>query len=142
VADYLVKSTSFERFLKQYSAYTTRPWGNSRARVIAPFELPQGLVVKTDQRLVKVDYTAIWYLEGGKDYTTVVTSTKKLFTVSSLTQLANNLPRPQFLRVHKSYIVAFDKISVVERQRIYLDNAVIPFGDTYRAAFAKAVAGY
>jgi two-component system LytT family response regulator len=98
--------------------------------------------VKTDQQLIKVDYAAIWYLEGGKDYTTVATSTKKLLMVSSLTQLADNLPHPQFLRVHKSYIVALDKISVVERQCIYLDNAVIPIGDTYRAALAKVVAGY
>jgi DNA-binding LytR/AlgR family response regulator len=45
------------------------------------------------------------------------------------------------MRVHKSYIVALDKIASVERQRIYLGQAVIPIGDTYRADFARVVGG-
>ncbi|UOQ64776.1 LytR/AlgR family response regulator transcription factor [Hymenobacter volaticus] len=142
VADYLLKPISFERFLKavqrihkQLEQLAEQP------STPIPAVQPKCLFVKTDQRLVKVDYDAILYIEGGKDYTTIVTTTEKLLTVSSLTHLADSLPHPQFLRVHKSYIVALDKISVVERQRIYLDKAIIPIGDTYRAAFAKVVAG-
>ncbi|WP_324670961.1 LytTR family DNA-binding domain-containing protein [Hymenobacter sp. GOD-10R] len=138
VADYLLKPIAFDRLLKAaqrvYAQAATRP-------TPSPPELPKCLFVKTDHRLVKVDYADLWHIEGGKDYATVVTSTEKLLTLISLNQLAEQLPHPQFLRVHKSYIVALDKISVVERQRIYTDKAVIPIGDTYRAAFTRVVEG-
>ncbi len=88
-----------------------------------------------------MSHADIWYIEGGRDYATVVTSTEKILTLSSLSKLAENLPQPQFLRVHKSYIVALDKITAVERQRIYTGRAVIPIGDTYRADFARVVGG-
>jgi two-component system LytT family response regulator len=138
VADYLLKPIAFDRLLKAVQ----RVYPYTPPSVVSPGpELLKCLFVKTDHRLVKVDHAEVWHIEGGKDYATVVTSTEKLLTLTSLTQLADQLPHPQFLRVHKSYIVALDKINVVERQRIYTAKGVIPIGDTYRAAFTKVVEG-
>ena len=52
-------------------------------------------------------------------------------------QLEESLPSNRFLRVHKSYIVALDKINSVERQEIYIGDRVIPIGITYQEAFFK-----
>jgi len=133
VADYLLKPVSFERFLR---AVRRVP---APANVVAPANGPACLFVKTEHRLVRVNYADIWHIEGGRDYATVVTGTEKILTLTSLSKLAQSLPQPRFLRVHKSYIVALDKITAVERQRIYTGRAVIPIGDTYRAGFARVV---
>jgi len=138
VADYLLKPIAFDRFLKAVQRVYTQ--ATPQLAPNAP-ELPKCLFVKTDHRLVNVNHADLWHIEGGKEYATIVTTHEKLLTLTSLNQLADQLPHPQFLRVHKSYVVALDKISVVERQRIYTAKAVIPIGDTYRAAFAKIVAG-
>lgn len=147
VADYLLKPISFERFLRAVQRVWA-PAARSAAGALgalggpgpaSPPDGPPCLFVKTEHRLVKVNHADICYIEGGKDYATVVTSTEKILTLSSLSKLLEALPQPQFLRVHKSYIVALSHITAVERQRIYTGRAVIPIGDTYRAEFGRAV---
>jgi DNA-binding LytR/AlgR family response regulator len=88
---------------------------------------------------LKINHSDILYVEGGKDYITVFTKTEKVLSLSSLTKLQESLPFPQFLRVHKSYLVALDKIESVERQRIFLGKTVIPIGDTYKDEFFRVV---
>ena len=155
VADYLLKPISFDRFLRAIQRVRAQlpqpPAGPLGAGPVmaaggsggspAPPDGPPCLFVKTEHRLVKVNHADICYIEGGKDYATVVTSTEKILTLSSLSKLLEALPQPQFLRVHKSYIVALARITAIERQRIYTGRAVIPIGDTYRAEFSRVVGG-
>ena len=152
VADYLLKPISFDRFLRAIQRVRAQlpqpPAGPLGAGPVmaaggspAPPDGPPCLFVKTEHRLVKVNHADICYIEGGKDYATVVTSTEKILTLRSLSKLLEALPQPQFLRVHKSYIVALARITAIERQRIYTGRAVIPIGDTYRAEFSRVVGG-
>ncbi|MBC8082693.1 MAG: response regulator transcription factor [Hymenobacter sp.] len=137
VADYLLKPISFERFLKavqRVHALQADPAAAAPAPETAGF-----IFIKTDTRLLKTNHADICYIVGGKEYATVVTPNGKILTLTSLAKLAEALPPTQFMRVHKSYIVALDKIQTVERQRIYLANTIIPIGDTYRAGFAKVL---
>ena len=144
VTDYLLKPISFERFLKavQRVQALLAPPLSPVEEPVAPspaLALAGHIFIKTDNRLVKVNHADIHYIEGGKEYATVVTSTGKILTLTSLLKLAESLPAPQFLRIHKSYIVALDKIEVVERQRVYLLHTVIPVGETYRASFLQVL---
>lgn len=145
VVDYLLKPISFERFLKAVQRVQTRAVapGTEESGLVAapPPALPSAeyLFIKTDNRLVKVNYADILYIEGGKEYATVVTRMGKLLTLTSLLKLTESLPAPRFMRVHKSYIVALDKIEAVERQRVYLFGTVIPIGESYRASFAQVL---
>jgi two-component system LytT family response regulator len=149
VADYLLKPIPFERFLKAVQRVHTQLLAQvagaaAGETVLAPLAAPSTgcIFIKSDNRLLKVNHADIQYIEGGKEYATVVTKAGKILTLSSLNTLAESLPHPQFVRVHKSYIVALDKIEAVERQRIYLanlPNAVIPIGETYRAVFNKSL---
>jgi two-component system, LytTR family, response regulator len=138
VADYLLKPISFERFRQAVQRVQARQLAAPPAAPApAPPEPADSLFVKTDSRLLRVSHADIYYIEGGKEYATVVTAKGNILTLTSLAKLAESLPAGQFQRVHKSYIVALNKIEAVERQRIYLAGTVLPVGDTYRAEFAR-----
>jgi two-component system LytT family response regulator len=139
IADYLLKPVPFERFLKAvqrvYDARVAGPPVSPEAP--EPVDAISSFFVKTDSRLVQVNFADIRYIEGGREYATLVLTTTKLLTLTSLHKLLESLPAAQFIRVHKSYIVALNQIKFVERQRIHLANAVIPVGGAYRDSFLK-----
>jgi two-component system LytT family response regulator len=118
VIDYLLKPISFERFQKAVSkAHSSRPGC---------------IFIKSAYKMLKIDHSDILYIEGGKDYVTVFTNTKKVLSLSSLRKIQEGLPYPQFIRIHRSYIISLDKIDSIERQRVFIGKMVIPIGDTYK----------
>jgi DNA-binding LytR/AlgR family response regulator len=137
----LLKPISLDRFEKAVNKVNVEQKMTIENSVLSVGNYqPDCIFIKTEYKLLKINYTDILYIEGGKDYVTVFTKTEKILSLSSLIKLQESLPYPQFLRVHKSYIVALDKIESVERQRIFMEKAVIPIGDTYRDEFFKVVA--
>jgi two-component system, LytTR family, response regulator len=140
VVDYLLKPISFDRFQKAVDKVALENKGNLEVNIplINNYQ-PDCIFIKTEYKLLKINHSDILYIEGGKDYITVFTKTEKILSLSSLTKLQESLPHPQFLRVHKSYIVALDKIESVERQRIFMSKTVIPIGDTYKDEFFRVV---
>jgi two-component system, LytTR family, response regulator len=141
VVDYLLKPISFDRFQKAVNKVYSE--NKVISETISPSQAathqPDCIFIKTEHKLLKINHSDILYIEGGKDYITVFTKTEKILSLSSLTKLQESLPHPQFLRVHKSYIVALDKIESVERQRIFMGKTVIPIGDTYKDEFFRVV---
>ena len=140
VVDYLLKPISFDRFQKAVSKvyFENKVFSEVNIPSITNHQT-DCIFIKTEYKLLKINYSDILYIEGGKDYITVFTKTEKILSLSSLTKLQESLPYPQFLRVHKSYIVALDKIESVERQRIFMGKTVIPIGDTYKDEFFRVV---
>ncbi len=140
VVDYLLKPISFDRFQKAINKVAPENKTNPEVNIPSPTNhQPDCIFIKTEYKLLKINHSDILYIEGGKDYITVFTKTEKILSLSSLTKLQESLPYPQFLRVHKSYIVALDKIESVERQRIFMGKLVIPIGDTYKDEFFRVV---
>jgi DNA-binding LytR/AlgR family response regulator len=140
VVDYLLKPISLDRFQKAVNKVALENRVNSEVNLPSNTNhQPDCIFIKTEYKLLKINHSDILYVEGGKDYITVFTKTEKVLSLSSLTKLQESLPHPQFLRVHKSYLVALDKIESVERQRIFLGKTVIPIGDTYKDEFFRVV---
>lgn len=140
VVDYLLKPISFDRFQKAVNKISLENKINSEINIPSiTNHQPDCIFIKTEYKLLKINHSDILYIEGGKDYITVFTKTEKILSLSSLTKLQESLPYPQFLRVHKSYIVALDKIESVGRQRIFMGKMVIPIGDTYKDEFFRVV---
>jgi DNA-binding LytR/AlgR family response regulator len=144
VIDYLLKPVSFERFytaaLKAKQTITPNIiTSNAAPQPVSAGTTPDFIFIKTDNKIVNVSLSDILFIEGLKDYIAINTTTEKLITLESLKTLEEGLPRQRFLRVHKSYIVAIEKIASIERSRIFIGNAVIPIGDTYREVFFKAI---
>lgn len=142
VSDYLLKPISFERFIKAVEKVydginnlkkTTTP-------VITHVEAHNHdektfMFVKTEYRMQRVDFKEILYVEGLKEYLIVKTLTGRVITLQNFKTMEEALPESNFIRVHKSYIVALDKIEYIERNRIKIADQLIPIGDTYRKIF-------
>jgi two-component system LytT family response regulator len=143
VVDYLLKPIAFERFYKAaekaqnlFSNTTSLPTEN----VVSPAKLANDFIfVKTEYKIQKIYLNDILYIEGLKDYISIFTKTERIITLQSMKKMEETLPSPQFMRVHKSYIIAIDKIESIERSRITIGDKLIPVGDTYRDDFFKVI---
>lgn len=133
VVDYLLKPFSYERFLK---AITKLP-----ARLPdKPAERPGYIFVKSEYKLLRVDFSSIRYLESLRDYVAIhTTSGEKVLTLQPLSFFETELPDHLFVRIHKSYIIALSQISFVAKNRVVINEQYLPVGDTYKAAFQKKI---
>jgi len=93
------------------------------------------IFIKTNYKYEKIDFDTILYIESQGDYLQIVTDNAKTLTLMTLKNIEEILPSGKFFRVHKSFIVALDKIKSVEYARIHLDQLTIPIGDAYRNSF-------
>jgi two-component system, LytTR family, response regulator len=137
ITDYLLKPISYERFLKAIQKIET-----NNAAVVKNTAIDDDFIfIKSDSKMIKINLKEILFIEGLKDYISIQTEKEKLITLQNLKTLEQHLPPQQFMRVHKSYIVALNKIDTVERNRIFMGNYPIPIGDTYRDIFLKRIEG-
>lgn len=123
VSDYLLKPYSFERFLR--SVDKVQQEIGSKANKDYMF-------VKTEYRMERVDFEDILYIEGQGAYLRIFTPKVKIMTLSTFRNMESMLPAENFVRVHKSYIVALDKIESIERSNIKIGGEHIPVGQSYR----------
>ena len=141
VIDYLLKPISFERFVKSADKVYEKMYADEMLKVktepvgtAAPSE-EAFFFVKTETRMEKVRYADVLYIEGMGDYWRIITTNKKIMTLLNYKKLEEILPSKQFIRVHKSFIVAIDKIESIERNRIKIADRLIPVSETYHKQF-------
>lgn len=138
VSDYLLKPIAFDRFYKavvkvqQQQQQQATPAAAPEKQVS---NVPDFVFVKAEHRIQKIYIKDILYIEGLKDYISIFTATERIITLQYMKKMEEVLPGEVFARVHKSYIVAIDKIESIERGRIQIGDKIIPIGDTYRDAF-------
>lgn len=140
--DYLVKPIAFERFLHAAQRAQER-LSPPAAAPPAPALIPpdEYIFLKVDYHMQRVNLRDIRYLEGLKDYVKVhINAPRTLLTLNSLRAFEERLPKPDFLRVHRSYIVSFNQINSVRANRIYLGDTILPIGDSYYEAFQQVLA--
>lgn len=126
VTDYLLKPFTFNRFLQA----ANKVQENLSHR--APEKQLDFIFVKTENRLEKITINDILYIEGMRDYLRIHTVHKKIMTLQSFNELEQLIPAHLVCRVHKSYMVAVNKIDSIERSRIKIGNLVIPVSLTYK----------
>ncbi|MCC6280782.1 MAG: response regulator transcription factor [Saprospiraceae bacterium] len=122
--DYLLKPFSFDRFTQAVE----KACALLRQQNSALPGKPEGyLSVKADRKWVKIAIADIRYIEGWKEYVTIFTDHEKVVTLESLNNLENTLPATHFLRVHKSFIVAKDRVQKMDGEVLVLaENTRIP----------------
>ena len=139
--DYLVKPISFERFFKAvnkaYEINTLKKVKNRDDKVSNYPEHKEYLMIKVEYRTVRLNIKTILYIEGLKDYIKIYTSPKPLLTKSTMKNIEDKLPPHKFMRVHKSYIIAIDKIEAIENNRIRIGEKYIPVGNQYKVHFYR-----
>lgn len=135
VSDYLLKPISFERFMQSIDKIFDFFAETKNTEIAGPQYKRDYFFVKTEFRMQRVDFNDILYVEGMKEYLMIHTTKDKIMTLQSFKSLEELLPNSNFIRVHKSYMVALNKIKSVEKNRISIANTLIPVSDTYRDAF-------
>jgi DNA-binding LytR/AlgR family response regulator len=136
VIDYLLKPYSFERFLKavnkahEYMTLHERVMTKAAAREVAA--TANFLFVKADYKLYKINLSDILYIEGLKDYVKIYISDKPIVTQMSMKALEDRLPAHDFVRVHRSFIVAFSKIDFIQKHMLTIGKKEIPISEHYR----------
>jgi len=131
--DYLLKPVSFERFVKAVQKVV-----NKQQKDISLVQ-NEFIFIRTDKRIVRVNLSEILFIEALRNYVAIQTITQKILTLQNLRGIEEILPPQKFIRVHKSFIVAIDKIDSVERQRIFIGAHTVPIGDTYMKQFFEAI---
>ena len=140
VTDYLLKPISFERFVKAvdkvYEKFCKLNAGKTHPAEISIFNPKTDyFFVKSGFKLHKVTFDEILYVEGQGDYLKIVTPRLRIMTLQTFKGVEDILPAANFLRVHKSYIVAIDKIESIEGNMIRIADVHIPIGESYKKQF-------
>lgn len=140
VVDYLLKPIAFDRFYKA-AQKVENDFNQSKPEPVIVPNSHDFIFVKTEHKIQKIYLDDILYIEGLKDYISIFTANERIITLQNMKKMEEVLPAPRFIRVHKSYILALDKIESIERSRILMGDKVIPIGDTYRDYFFKQIEG-
>lgn len=140
VTDYILKPYTFDRWVQAVDRVRQNLLarvGPLETRVAAPER--KFVFIRTEHRLEKLLLDELLYIEGRRDYRRIQAVGRQIMTLSTFLELEQVIPAGVVCRVHKSYMVALDKIDTVERDRIRIGQAVIPVSETYRKAFLQAI---
>ena len=133
ITDYLLKPFTFNRFLQAV---------NKAQENIVHRNLdsqPEFIFVKTEYRLEKIMLNEIVYIEGMRDYRRIHTVNKRVMTLQNFSEFEKIIPSNIVCRVHKSYMVAINKIVSIERNRIKIADQLIPVSETYKETFLQLI---
>lgn len=142
VIDYLLKPIAFDRFYRaaEKALQTVMPNVKMNLSDIVQAEPKlEFLFVKTEYRIQKIDIKEIFFVESLQNYIGINTVAERILSLQTLKNIEEQLPTKDFVRVHKSFIVALRHISSIERGRIKINDQLIPVGDSYRKNFYKLV---
>ncbi len=133
VLDYLVKPIPFVRFLQAIEKFLEKH--------ASPAATPSGeqeeacIYVRADRKTIRVLLDDILYVEGIKDYTRIVMPAQKIMTKVSIGNFFASLPANRFIRVHKSFAVARNKITAFTAMDVEIGGMEVPIGRAYREGF-------
>ncbi|MGI9541908.1 MAG: LytR/AlgR family response regulator transcription factor [Cyclobacteriaceae bacterium] len=139
VVDYLLKPISFERFMKAISKVIYQTERSEPATKGIANDSDHYIFVKSDRTIVKIDTTTIIYIKADSDFTRVITSDKNYFLSYPLKYWQEVLPRNNFCRVHKSYIVNLNHVDQIEGNQIVTSKEKLPIGRSFKEDFMQRI---
>ncbi len=144
VIDYLLKPIRFERFLKAVNKareqLELRKSVQPQISVPLPKNQKEYCFIKSGYKMEKVFFKDILYIEGQKEYIYVYTKDKKYVKLQSMNRFITGLPDEEFIRIHKSYIVATNKIDAIYGNTIEIGQISLPIGRSYKDLVQKIIA--
>jgi DNA-binding LytR/AlgR family response regulator len=143
VVDYLLKPIPIERFLKAVNK-AKEIWDLKQKKNLPEENLNRKedfIFVHSEYNLIRININEILYIEGYKDYIKIFTvkETKPILTIMRIKTFEENLPSDQFVRIHRSFMVNFDKITSIRKNRVSIAGKEIPVGDLYSEPFFQLV---
>ena len=146
VVDYLLKPISFARFLQAIDKVRNRKGSNTTADEKRDDDTQQitniskdFITVKDSARIYKVNYSDLLFVEGQREYVTFHTQKNRITALYTLKSLEEKLPGELFIRIHKSYIVSFCHIEMIERNQLTIAGKTLPIGNNYKADLLRRI---
>ncbi len=138
VIDYLLKPISFERFLKA----ATKALDYYSLKQKSEFD-PQAeyFFIKCDHKFEKINCADVLYVEAMQNYCIIHLQSKKLISYITLTHMQEKLPSNRFMKVHKSFIVAMDKVTGLKGNHLTISTLQVPVSRSLKSEVAKRVLG-
>jgi DNA-binding LytR/AlgR family response regulator len=134
--DYLLKPISFERFLKAVNKVLqtdiNAPDAVYHTNDIITESPNSCLYVRADRKMIKVLLNDILYIEGLSDYVKIITKTKTIVTKQLISALEETLPKDNFIRIHRSFIIAINKIDSYNADSIQIGNKELPISRLFK----------
>lgn len=136
--DYLLKPISYPEFLK--AAQKALHWKEMNVAASASRKENEDIFIRSGSKLVRIHLADILYIEGMQDYVKIYLSGQQapvvaLFNMKSFEEMLS-LP---FMRIHRSYIINLDKVTMVERNRVFLGDTYVSVSDSYREQFLEQI---
>jgi DNA-binding LytR/AlgR family response regulator len=141
--DYLLKPISFERFLKavnkvmDVSFNGTLSLDSSEPQI--KMQADNNIYLRSDRKMIKVALTDIIYIESLKDYIKVVAVSGTIITKQSISSIEETLPKELFMRIHRSFIVAINKIESYSNDLVWVGKTELPISRMYRHEVEKVL---
>jgi len=140
--DYLLKPISFERFLKAVNKVMDASLNGSLSienEQQNKVTTDNSIYFRSDRKMIKVNLCDILYIESLKDYIKVVATSGTVITKQSISSIEETLPKDMFIRIHRSFIVAVNKIESYSNELIWLGKAELPISRMYRHEVEKTL---
>jgi len=142
-ADYLLKPITYSSFLKAANKVKNLIDLNTNSHKESIRTTSSHLFVRSDYKLIRIELDDIKYIESQHEYIKIhLINNAPVMTQLSMKTIEEQLPSDRFMRVHRSFIVSLNKISIIERNRIVFDGKVyIPVSDPYKEKFQEYIDG-
>ena len=129
--DYLIKPVSYENFIAAVNKAMDFFTSSKKQDLLSADKF---IFVKSDYKLLQICLDDILYIEGFKDYVKIYleSNPKRVMSLINMKKIDEFMPHPQFLRVHRSYIVHMNKVKLVDRARIVFGDVFIPISESYK----------
>jgi DNA-binding LytR/AlgR family response regulator len=135
VIDYLLKPIAFDRFVQAVNKATE--YMQLKNHDQPKEEEIDFMFVKSDQKLVKINYSEILFIEALADYVKIHTAEKRIVTLQTMKNLEEKLSKNKFVRVHRSYIIPLERVQAINGNTIEIQSHSIPIGKNYKEEFFK-----
>jgi DNA-binding LytR/AlgR family response regulator len=140
VIDYLLKPISFERFSKTINKIIDGKIFKTGCSEIKPFHRDY-IFIRSNSKFFRISFSDIIYIEGMKDYLKIHTIEYVIITHQTMGEMENVLPSDQFIRIHKSYIVAVARIKAVFGNSVDVEKILLPIGLNYKERMVSFIEG-
>jgi len=138
VIDYLLKPVSYERFSKTVDKIMDGKIFKTQVKETKSLS-QEHIFIKSNSKFFRVGFQDIIYIQGMKDYLKIHTPEHIIITHQTMTEMENILPADRFIRIHKSYIVAFPRIRAVFGNSVEMEKDLLPIGPNYKERLMSLV---
>lgn len=146
VIDYLLKPFGFDRFLQavnkaihllklEQKGHVSIKKKNTPEKKIAE----KHILIKSEHKVYRIHYDDILYVQSMREYVSFHLKGKKILSLGSLKNTEANLPSHLFLRIHKSYIIAINKVEALEGNMVHIAGETLPIGASYKDIALKTI---